>query len=118
MRLHPDQIGELIDAFLPDHGRIHVGEKKLLAPDADRLHDDVDGQVAAKLAEPLLDGVTVGFEVTVGAERDIDRDPVEQPVRGRGLRQHGAGAVDDGRIERGIVGVADQRGDEGHLRFS
>ena len=107
MRLHPDEIGELVDAFLADHGGIHVGEKKLLAPEADRLHDDIDRQVAAQLAEPLLDGVTVGFEVTVGAERDIDRDPVEQPVCGRCLRQHGAGPVDDGRIERGIVRVAD-----------
>lgn len=85
-----------------------------LAPGADWLHDDVDGQVAAKLAQPLLDGVTVAFEVTVGAEGDVDRNPVEQPVRGRRLWQHGAGAIDDGRVERGIVGVADQRGNEGH----
>ncbi|MGY4467936.1 hypothetical protein ACVWWK_003645 [Bradyrhizobium sp. LB9.1b] len=92
--------------------------KKLLAPEADWLHDDVDGKVAAKLAQPLFDGVTVAFEVTVGAEGDVDCNPVEQPVRGSRLWQHGAGAVDDGRVERGIIRVADQRGDEGHLRFS
>ncbi|GAA0005708.1 hypothetical protein BRDID11002_57110 [Bradyrhizobium diazoefficiens] len=118
MGLHPDEICELVDAFLADHGGIHVGEKKLLAPDAGWLHDDVDRQVAAKLAQPLFDGVTVAFEVTVGAEGNIDRNPVEQPVRGRRLRQHGAGAVDDGRVERGTIGIADQRGDQGHLRFS
>ena len=60
----------------------------------------------------------VGFEVTVGAEGNVDCNAVEQPVRGSCLRQHGAGAVDDGRVERGTIGIADQRGDEGHLRFS
>ena len=61
MGLQPDEIGEFVDAFLADHGGIHVGEKKLLAPEADWLHDDVDRQVAAKLAQPLLDGVTVAL---------------------------------------------------------
>ncbi|MGY4430273.1 hypothetical protein ACVWWO_002750 [Bradyrhizobium sp. F1.13.1] len=28
--------------FLADHGGIHVGEKKLLAPEADWLHHDIN----------------------------------------------------------------------------
>ena len=33
MRLQPGEIGQFVDAFLADHGGIHVGEKKLLAPE-------------------------------------------------------------------------------------
>ena len=45
---------------------------------------------------------------------DIDRDFVEQPLRRAGRGQNGARAVDDGGVERGVGGIADQRGDEGH----
>ena len=51
MGLQPGKIRQLVDAFLADHGGIHVGEKKLLAPERCRLHDDVDRQVAARLAQ-------------------------------------------------------------------
>ena len=30
--LQPDEVGEFVDAFLPDHGGIHVGEEQPLAP--------------------------------------------------------------------------------------
>jgi hypothetical protein len=42
MGLHADEIGELVDAFLADHGRIHVRQEKSLAPIGSRLDDDVD----------------------------------------------------------------------------
>ena len=32
MRLQPGEIGQFVDAFLADHGGIHVRQKKLLAP--------------------------------------------------------------------------------------
>ena len=73
MRLQPGEIGELVDAFLADHGGIHVGEKKLLAPGALRLHDDVDRQVAARLAQAAGRCADV-----VGAvEGNVGRDFVE-----------------------------------------
>ena len=55
MRLQPGEIGQFVDAFLADHGGIHVGQKKLLAPDRSRLHDNVDRQVAARLAQAGFD---------------------------------------------------------------
>ena len=51
MRLQAGEIRQFVDAFLPDHGGIHVGQQKLLAPDAPGLHHDVDGQIAARLAQ-------------------------------------------------------------------
>ena len=116
MRLQPGEVGELVDAFLADHGGIHVGQKKLLAPDGLRLHDDVDRQIAARLAQAGFDRVRA-FEDSLGDEGDIDRHLVEQPVRRAGRGQHGARAVDHRAIERGIGGIADQRGDERHLTW-
>ena len=56
MRLQAGEIRQFVDAFLPDHGGIHVGQKKLLAPESPRLHDNVDRQIAARLAQAVLDG--------------------------------------------------------------
>ena len=36
------EVGQFVDAFLSDHGGIHVGEEKLLAPASGRLHHYVD----------------------------------------------------------------------------
>ena len=51
MGLQAGKIGQFVDAFLADHGGIHVGEKQLLAPCGPRLHHDIDRQVAARLAQ-------------------------------------------------------------------
>ena len=40
--LEPDVRRKFIDAFLADHGGIHVGQKKLFAPVTCRLHDCVN----------------------------------------------------------------------------
>ena len=76
MRFQAGEVGELVDAFLADHGGIHVGEKKLLAPERPRLHDNVDRQVAARLAQAAFDG----RDILSFVEGDIDRDFVEQPL--------------------------------------
>ena len=55
MVLQPGEIREFVDAFLADHGGIHVRQKKLLAPRGDRLHDDIDRQVAARRAQAIRD---------------------------------------------------------------
>ena len=43
MRLEARIVGQFVDAFLLDHGGIHVGEEQLLAAMRDRLQDDVVG---------------------------------------------------------------------------
>ena len=110
MRLHAGEIGEFVDAFLADHGGIHVGQKKLLAPGRARLHDNVDGQIAARLAQAVFDGA----EVLAAFKGDVGGDFVEQPLRGAGRGKKSARAVDHRAIERGIGGIADQRDDERH----
>ena len=40
--LMPTFVGQLVDAFLVDHGGIHVGDQDLLAASVRLLHDDVD----------------------------------------------------------------------------
>jgi len=82
VRFQAGEIGQLVDAFLADHGGIHVGQKKLLAPERDRLHHNVDRQVAARLAQAGLDRLDVGLAIEgLAFEGDIDRHPVEQPLR-------------------------------------
>jgi len=76
MRLQPGEISQFVDAFLADHGGIHVGEKKLLAPGRPRLHDNVDRQVAPRLAQAGFDG----GNILAAVEGDIDRHFVEQPL--------------------------------------
>ena len=48
-------------------------------------------------------------------EGNIDRHFVEQPLRRAGRGQNGARAVHHRAIERGVGGIADERGDERHL---
>ena len=109
-RLQPGKFGEFVDAFLSDHRRVHVGQKKLLAPDGFRLHDDVDRHVAAQVAQARLDLV----DLALAGERDVDRDFVEQPARRPRRWQYGQEGLHDGGIKRGIGGIADEGGDERH----
>ena len=53
MRFEAGKIRQFVDAFLADHGGIHVGQKKLLAPARLRLHHNVDRQIAARLAQAV-----------------------------------------------------------------
>jgi hypothetical protein len=47
-------VGKLIDAFLADRGRIHVGDQKFLAAMSGALHHDIDyPQEAAAAPQPL-----------------------------------------------------------------
>ena len=56
-RFQPDVIGEFVDAFLPDHGRIHVGQEQALAAGAPGLDDDVDGLRRERRADSCLSAV-------------------------------------------------------------
>ena len=50
--LQPGHVGEFVDAFLADHGRIHVGDDEALAPLGEPLHHDIDGRVANRRLRP------------------------------------------------------------------
>jgi tRNA dimethylallyltransferase len=110
LRPFAGKIRQFVDAFLADHGGIHVGHKKLLAPDGLRLHQNVDGQVAARPAQAPFDC----RDVLAAFEGDVGCDFVVQPMHGAGSRKQGARAVDQRAIERGICRIADQRNDERH----
>ena len=58
-RFLADEIGKFVDAFLADHGGIHVGEQQSLAPSRRRLHDDVDRRIAKRFAQPIRNGAGV-----------------------------------------------------------
>ena len=74
LRLDPERIGKLVDAFLLDHGRIHVGNEQLLAPVGERHAGHVDRQVADRLAGDLL-SVGVGTRLD-----DVAGDVAFKPV--------------------------------------
>jgi hypothetical protein len=59
MILEADEIGELVDAFLADHGGIHVGEEQALHAPRGGLHDDVDGKPAEGDAHGLGEDAVV-----------------------------------------------------------
>ena len=42
--LETDEIGQLVDTFLADHGGIHVREEQFFAPMRDRLDENIDRQ--------------------------------------------------------------------------
>ena len=78
MRLEADEIGKFVDAFLTDHGGIHVGDQQHLAPMCQRLHHDVDFAVQC-VAQP------VGQRAQIGAgcrrEGDVGRQIPVEPLR-------------------------------------
>ena len=74
------------------------------------------GFIGSTLAERLIaDGAdVVGSERGLVSEGNIGRHSVEQPSRRVRRGKNGARAVHHRAIERGVGGVADQRGDERH----
>ena len=107
MRLQADMIGELVDAFLADHGRIHVGEEQRLAAAARRLHHDVDGRAGERRAHAIGDSAAVDrLGVVLGALKGMSAAmPGSSQIGACGDRQRGARAFDRGGIERGRRGI-------------
>ena len=68
--------GELVDAFLADHGGIHVGDEQALGAAVGLLHHDVDRRVEGD-AQFLGDRLLVAG---VGGEADVGGDAGRQPV--------------------------------------
>ena len=88
MRLQAGEIGQFVDALLADHGGIHVGQKKLLAPERDRLHDNVDRQVAARLLQAGFDRLDIvrAPDRLRREYRPPPRRTAIAPIRARGER--------------------------------
>ncbi len=110
-RLQADVVGKLIDAFLPDHGGVHVGNEQPLAPRGGRLHDDVDRQVPQRGAQPLGDRFVVRAarrKEKVGGDAGIE----DAHVLGR--REHADRKRDRGVVDRGLCRVGDESGDVSH----
>ena len=91
---------QLVNAFLLDHGGIHVGDQHLLAPAFAGYHIGVYGPAADDIACQIKG-------LRRGRLEDIAGDPVAQPVEfAAGLGQYGLG---QGRIQFGIGGIGDER---------
>jgi len=77
MRLEPAS-GELVDAFLTDHGGIHVSQKKASAPQRLRLHHNV------KIGKsPRASGRRFSTErcLALPVNGYVDRHSSNQPLR-------------------------------------
>ena len=70
MPLDPDMIRELVDAFLSDHGEVHVGQEQRFAAAGGPLHHDVDGGARECRAHP------VGKRAAVDCSGVVDRSGV------------------------------------------
>ncbi len=95
LRFEADIVGELVDAFLRDHGRVHVGEEQALAPLPRRLRNDVDRRSGERRAQ-RRDAPAFVVEEEVG--RDLAVQAMRRVAAGKraaGLAQHGIG--DGGR---------------------
>ncbi len=79
MLLHAKEIGDFVETFLGDHGRIHVGDEKLFAPAGGALNNDIDRHDAACLAQNL--GEARCFGVAPRREGNVRGDPLCEPKR-------------------------------------
>ena len=83
MRLLPDQVGELVDALLADHGRIHVSHEQSFAAAGCLLHHHIDGLIAERFPHPLRNVTVVVF--IAGAKENVRRAARGEPF-GRARR--------------------------------
>ncbi len=84
MRLEPCEIGKLVDAFLTDHGGIHVGDQQHLAPMRQRLHDHVEFAMHG-IAQDIGPGARVGSGFR--GEAYVGRQIAVEPIGRARLRQ-------------------------------
>ena len=98
-----DEIRELVEAFLADHGGIHVGEQQPLAPSGGRLHDDIDRHVPDDVAEALRgDAILASRRRNEG---DVDRDAGREPMRHAAERVCGARCASPARSGRSRLAI-------------
>jgi hypothetical protein len=94
----PNQIRQLVDAFLFDHGGIHVGQEQALAASARRLDDDVDRLALKEMTESGFGFAWVGASGEKIGSATLGQDPVLGPAEHPpGFRQQ---RRRDGRLSR------------------
>src|SRR5262249_31979625 len=103
--LQSDLVGELVDAFLADHGGIHVGEEKPLAPMGQWLHHHVDRLGSKRGSQPL--GQYPSIDRRVGCEANVRRGTGREPRR-FGVPQCAARASEHTVVERRRSGIRNQ----------
>jgi hypothetical protein len=109
MRADPRLVGQFVDAFLPDHRRIHVGDQQPLLPPPGALHHHVDAQRLQ--AVPDLPAV-----LRHARHRELRRHAGIKPARlaaAPGIAQ----AFDRDPVQHRGFGVGQQR-DDGHGQVS
>ncbi len=116
MVLEPDEIGQFIDAFLADHGRIHVGEEQPLGPAGDRLHHDVEGEAGKGAAQVVGEQAVVG--IPPRCERNVGGDARVENRRGTGAGQSRRGGGDGVGGQNRIVRMGDEGRDVGQDEVS
>ncbi len=97
MGLHADHVGELVDAFLTDHGRIHVGKEQPLPACRRFLDEDIDRRAGKHRPDPLRHRTVV--DRARRCERDVGGDA--------GIERHGHTGIGQG----GRDGLHNRRGD-------
>ena len=109
--LYTQVVGKLVDAFLTDHGGIHVGKKELLAPARCGLDHNVDWGTAERRADRF------GVRTKVAIRRrkgNIGCDTGGEPDW-TGVCRHGVlRAFERAIIECSRPRAGDQSHDEGH----
>ena len=86
MRFQPGIVGQLVDAFLADHGGIHVGDEQPLAPGGEGLHHDVDRRGRERGAHAFGDRFVVG---AVRRKGNVDGDAGIESAASCAPRQRG-----------------------------
>ena len=72
--LKPRDVGQLVDAFLLDHGEVHVGDEEFLAAVGERNEGGIDGQADPDVARDLNRVGGAGCDDLAG---DALRKPVD-----------------------------------------
>jgi hypothetical protein len=111
-----DKIGELVDAFLLDHGGVHVGDEEFLPPMHGWLCHDID----RRQRERGVQGIEEGAQIAVRRKlkRKIARHALGEHDRLAGDRQQNARGVDDRRDHGGSGRVRNQGRDMRHAMGS
>ncbi len=110
-----DKVGQFVDAFLSDHGGIHVREQQELAPFASMLHHHVHGRTVQGGTQAVCSHAVVVFAKwrTKWGKRDIECEPRIEPYGCIGSRQHARGPPCN-IVRQRLRRVGDQCGDMGH----
>ena len=100
--------GQFVDAFLVDHGGVHVGQQNALAPSGVRLHHAVDVGLGGEVAQSGLDGIACEH-----CDGKIDREAAVEPDGDRRIHAEDRRSLRDGIGRKPAArGRGDQGGDE------